>query len=139
MINPVIFKAYDVRGRYPEEINEEAAAGIATALAKYFKRGKVVVCRDARLSSPSLYEAVLQSLKIENPPAGRAGSKLEIIPIGISTTPMFYFLVNDLKASGGVMVTASHNPKEFNGLKIVGQNAEPMNGHEIHELYKKLQ
>lgn len=138
MIDPGIFKAYDVRGKYPDEINEDAVAEISEALVKYFKkslpanrRGKIVVAHDARLSSPSLYKSVLQKLKIGN-------LKLEIVPAGIATTPMFYFLVNKLKAAGGIMITASHNPKEYNGLKVVGPKAEPISGKEVYELYKKL-
>lgn len=119
-INPSIFKAYDIRGRYPKEINEEAVSEIAKALAKHFKKGKVIIGYDARLSSPSLYKTVLKSLEIR-----------EILPAGLVTTPMFYFLVNRLKAAGGIMITASHNPKEFNGLKIVGRKAEMISGKEI--------
>lgn len=135
-MNTKIFKAYDVRGKYPEEINEGTVAEIAEALAKYFKRGKIIVAHDARLSSKSLYRTILKQLP------GRAGttnnSKLITLPVGLATTPMFYFLVNKLKAAGGIMITASHNPKEFNGLKVVGPKAEPISGKEIYELYKNL-
>ena len=141
MINPAIFKAYDIRGKYPKEINEEAVAEIAGALAGYFerkakslpagrhgvKRKIIVVGHDARLSSPSLYETVIHSLKIEN-------WKLEIEAVGLITTPMLYFLVNNLKAIGGIMITASHNPKEFNGLKIVGPKAEMISGETVKKL-----
>ncbi len=127
-MNPTIFKAYDIRGKYPEEINENAVSEIIAVLAKHFGKGRIVVAHDARLSSPALYKSALQSLKI-SPPAG--GSKLEIIVVGPTTTPMLYFLVNKLKAVGGIMVTASHNPKEFNGLKIVGKKAAPISGEEI--------
>ncbi len=127
-----IFKAYDIRGRYPGELDEKIAAGVAKALAEnLFKKGKVVVAHDARLSSPELYRAILEALKIEN-------LKLEIVEVGLATTPMFYFLVNDLKAGGGLMVTASHNPKEYNGIKAVGPKAAAISGTEIYELYKTL-
>lgn len=122
MINSNIFKAYDVRGKYPSEINEEAVSEIASGLARNFKKGAVVVGHDTRLSSPSLYKSVLRSLKIK---------KIKIIQVGMMTTPMLYFLVNRLKAAGGVMVTASHNPKEYNGLKVVGPKAAPISGKEV--------
>ena len=123
-----IFKANDIRGKYPDELNEEAAGQIAAVLAKHWSSGKVVVAHDARLSSPALYNAVIHKLKTYN---------LNLITVGLSTTPMFYFLVNELKAAGGVMITASHNPKEYNGFKIVGSRAEVISGKEIWELIKK--
>lgn len=131
MIIPSIFKAYDIRGKYPGEINEEAVAEISFALAKHFKNGKIIVAHDIRLSSPALYKTILKTLVTHH-------SKLITVPVGIATTPMFYFLVNKLKARGGIMITASHNPKEFNGLKVVGPQAEPISGKEIYELHKKL-
>jgi len=119
-----IFKAYDIRGKYPTEINEKVVSEIAVALARHFKKGTIVVGRDIRLSSPSLYRAAIKQLRTKN-------LKLKTIPIGLATTPMFYFLVNYLKAVGGIMITASHNPKEFNGLKVVGRKAAPMSGKDI--------
>jgi phosphomannomutase len=141
MVDPKIFKAYDIRGRYPDELNEEAAKEIAAALAKYFKRGKFVVAHDARLSSIPLYQSVLsgiinKELKIKNieNPFIIHNSYFVIHAVGLATTPMFYFLVNKLKAVGGIMITASHNPKEFNGLKVVGPKAEIISGKEIYQL-----
>lgn len=130
-MTPSIFKAYDIRGRYPEEINEEAVAEIAKALAKYFQKGKIIVGHDARLSSPSLYKTLLKSLKISK-------VKFKIIPAGMITTPMLYFLVVKLKAAGGIMITASHNPKEYNGLKIVGPDAGMVSGKEIWEFMQTI-
>lgn len=118
-----IFKAYDVRGRYPQELNEGAAVKISRAAAKRLG-GKIVIAHDVRLSSPALYKEVLKSLKTKN-------YKLKAISGGMMTTPMFYFLVNKLKASGGIMITASHNPPEYNGMKIVGKSAMPISGKEI--------
>ncbi len=126
-----IFKAYDIRGKYPNEINEEAVAEIIPALIKHFGDGKIIIGHDARLSSPALYKAVLKSLEISN-------LKLEILPVGMITTPMLYFLVNKLKVRGGIMITASHNPKEYNGLKVMDKKTGVMNGKEIYELYKNL-
>ena len=131
-MNQGIFKAYDVRGKYPEELNEETAFKIAAAMAKHFgKRAKVVVGRDGRSSSPSLYKAVLRGLQHSNV---LKNVRMSVIDAGIMTTPMLYFLVNKLKADGGIMVTASHNPKEYNGLKVVGKNARPISGKEILKL-----
>lgn len=127
-LNQKIFKAYDVRGKYPDELNEEAAFTIASALAKKFGAGAtIIIGKDARLSSPSLYKAVLKGLKANR-------YKLKAVPVGLMTTPMLYFLVGKLKADGGIMVTASHNPKEYNGLKIVGKNARPISGEQIKKL-----
>lgn len=120
-----IFKAYDIRGIYPAEINEDIVAKIARVLAGYFKSGSIVVGHDARLSSPSLYKSAVQNL-------ARPGIK--IMKVGLITSPMLSFLVNYFKAAGGLIITASHNPKEFNGLKVVAKKAIPISGKEIYEL-----
>lgn len=119
-----IFKAYDIRGRYPEEINEGVASSIAKQVIDLFKRKKVILGHDARLSSPALYKGVIQGVKA-------AALEPEITEVGIATTPMLYFLVNYLKADIGIMVTASHNPKEYNGLKVVGPEGEVITGEQI--------
>jgi len=138
-MNPNIFKAYDIRGKYPEEINEEAVAEITKALAKHFsakggsafggKKGKIIIGHDARLSSESLYKIAVRTLNAKP-------STLNPIPVGMITTPMLYFLVNKLKAAGGIMITASHNPKEYNGLKVVGPTGDVMSGEEIRKLLR---
>ena len=128
-MNTSIFKAYDIRGRYPKELNEETATQVGEALGRHWKKGLVVVAHDARLSSSVLYAAVIEGLT--------ANPALEIRKVDLATTPMFYFLVNDENATGGVMVTASHNPKEYNGLKIVGAKAEVMSGKEVLQLLTK--
>ncbi|MBU6142212.1 hypothetical protein KGO95_03830 [Patescibacteria group bacterium] len=126
-----IFKAYDVRGVYPDELNEQNTVQISRALARYFGRGAMIVIgHDARLSSPSLYKAVKKSLTVK-------GHLSHVIDAGLMTTPMLYFLVNDLKADGGIMVTASHNPKEYNGLKIVKKGARPISGMQVESIMKK--
>src|SRR3989344_939315 len=123
-----IFRAYDIRGKYPEEINEDAAYKIARAFARYLKLGvrsgelegaplKIVVSADARVSSPALKEAFLDGLLDEG---------VEIIDAGLTTTPMHYFIVNKTEADGGAMVTASHNPAEFNGIKFTKKDAVPI-------------
>lgn len=127
-MNMNIFKAYDIRGKYPKEINEKVTTKIVSVITRDLKPKIVIVGRDTRLSSPSLYKTVLDLLKA-NPPTG--GLKLKTVPAGIITTPMLYFLVNHFNADLGIMITASHNPKEYNGLKIVGKKAIPISGKEI--------
>ncbi len=119
-INPKIFKAYDVRGRFPEEINEEVVYSLSRAFASFLRdkypesRPSLILGRDGRLSSPQLYNAALRGAKDEGG---------EVISIGIVTTPLFGWSVSHKKADGGMMITASHNPKEFNGIKFVGRGA----------------
>ena len=133
-----IFKAYDIRGRYPEEINELVVAEIVKTLARHWRTAKrpkgkqvfngiIVIGHDARLSSPALYKAVLETRNSKS-------YILNPLPVGAITTPMLYFLVNYFNAAGGIMVTASHNPKEYNGLKVVGPNAEPIGGKDVAAL-----
>jgi len=117
-INPNIFKAYDIRGKYPQEINEKVALEIGRAFVKFLSselkipKNKllVVIGQDNRFSSPSLY----QNLK-----KGIIGSGANIIDIGLATTPMFYFTICRFEYDGGIMVTASHNPPSDNGFKLV--------------------
>jgi len=127
-----IFKAYDVRGKYPEEINGEVVKEIVGVLVDHFQsietneNSKVIIIgHDTRLSSPELYKAAVAALDYR------------IIEVGMTTTPMLYFLVNYYKAVGGIMITASHNPREYNGLKVVGPQAVPVSGKEILKLIKK--
>lgn len=126
-INPSIYRAYDIRGRYPSELDEEATEKVARSLAKhFFGKGPVVVAHDARKSSPALYESAIKGFE------GK-----DIISMGPSTTPMFYFFVVMKKAAGGIMVTASHQPAEWNGLKTVGPRAAPINGFDIKKIMDK--
>lgn len=112
-----IFKVYDIRGIYPEEINKEDAYKIGFATVKFLqsknldRKLNIVVGEDCRLASPILRGAVIDSMT-------KAGAN--VYYIGQCTTPLFYFSVNKLKADGGIMVTSSHNPPQYGGLKIVG-------------------
>jgi len=114
-IDPNIFKAYDIRGKFPEEINLEVAEKIGYATAKFLspkqKRNKMplLICRDVRSSSPVLKEALIRGILAQ-------GS--DVVDIGIGTTPFFYFLTHTENVDGGIMVTASHNSAEYNGFKI---------------------
>ena len=110
-----IFKAYDVRGIYPSEINEEAVKSIAKAYAAFVKPKTVAVGRDVRLSSPSLQNAVVEGLL-------EAG--VNVIDIGQGPTELIYFAVGAHKLDGGIQVSASHNPAEYNGLKMVRGGVE---------------
>ena len=128
-MNPDIFKAYDIRGKYPNEINEKIVSDIIVTLIKNLKPKTIVIGHDARLSSTKLYKAATKELKHFN-----ILKNIKIIKGGLMTTPMLYFLVNYFNADLGIMITASHNPKEYNGLKIVGKNAIPISGKEIYKL-----
>ena len=112
------FKAYDIRGRVPDELNVDLARQIGIALATQLSQaGPVIVGYDIRLTSPELHKAVSQGLLS----AGR-----DVINIGQCGTEEVYFQTNHLKVAGGVMVTASHNPMDYNGMKIVRENARPV-------------
>ncbi len=125
-----IFKAYDIRGIYPREISEKTAFEIGLGLGRFFGKSKIVVARDGRIGSPELYRALISGLQ-------RANRKAQILEIGLATTPMFYFLVAKLRARGGVIVTASHNPREYNGFKVVSKNAEMINGKKVLGIMNK--
>ncbi len=113
-INKTIFKAYDVRGVYPTEINEVTVEAIGRAYARFLSPKNVVVGSDVRTSSPSLKKALIEGL---------TSSGVNVIDIGIISTDMLYFAVATLKTDGGITVTASHNPKEYNGMKFVREKA----------------
>jgi len=111
------FKAYDIRGRVPEELNEDLARRIGVALATQLAPGPVVLGHDVRLTSPALQDALA---------AGLRGVGREVIDIGLCGTEEVYFQTDHLGAAGGVMVTASHNPMDYNGMKLVKENARPI-------------
>jgi phosphomannomutase len=111
------FKAYDLRGRVPEELNEELAYQIGLAYAERLKVKKVVVGYDIRLTSPSLAEAVTRGL---------LDAGVDVFDIGMCGTEEIYFTTFHYKMDGGIMVTASHNPVEFNGMKFVIEGARPL-------------
>jgi phosphomannomutase/phosphoglucomutase len=111
------FKAYDIRGRVPDELNEDLARRIGVALAAQINEGPVVLGHDVRLASPALQDALSAGLRS----AGR-----EVIDIGLCGTEEVYFQTDHLGAAGGVMVTASHNPMDYNGMKLVREQARPI-------------
>jgi phosphomannomutase len=118
-INPAIFKAYDVRGVYPGEINEEAARAIGAGFIAYLKATRVAVGRDMRVSSPSLAAAFID---------GVLSQGADVVDYGMMATDMLYFAVAADQLEGGAQITASHNPKQYNGAKMVRQHAFPLSG-----------
>ena len=113
------FKAYDVRGVYPTEVNEELAYRVGRIFSAMFAAETVVVGHDIRLSGRALVDALSEGLR-------HGGTK--VIDIGQCGTEMIYFATAHLEADGGIMVTASHNPKEYNGMKLVRKGARPISG-----------
>ncbi|WP_319404125.1 phosphomannomutase [uncultured Anaeromusa sp.] len=113
------FKAYDIRGRVPEELNEELAYRVGRVFAQMYAAEKVVVGRDVRLSSEKLTIALSEGL---------SDGGCEVLNIGLCGTEMVYFATSHLKADGGIMVTASHNPMDYNGLKLVRKESRPISG-----------
>ena len=108
--NPEIFKAYDIRGKYGVDFDEQFAESLGGAVKEYLKAGTLVVARDLRASSAQLAEKLVVG-------ASEAGA--EIINLGTATTPFFYWATQYLNAQGGIMITASHNSENDNGFKIV--------------------
>lgn len=132
-----IFKAYDVRGLVPSQLNEEIAYKIGLAFQHVLDAedrangNSVVVSRDMRSHSEGLQKALVR---------GITDAGLDVIDIGLSTTPMNYFAISHLKAAGGVQVTASHNPAQYNGFKFSRHGARPVSGdHGIALMEKKIQ
>jgi phosphomannomutase len=119
MLDPKVFKAYDVRGHYPSELDEEGAHAIGRAFVEQFEPKSIAVGRDMRVSSPSIAAAVIEG-------ATEGGS--EVKDIGMIGTEMLYFAVGELGLDGGITVTASHNPKDYTGMKIVRRGALPVGG-----------
>jgi phosphomannomutase len=119
VLDPKVFKAYDIRGIYPDELDEEGAYAVGRAYVEEFEPRRIAVGRDMRLSSPSMAEAVMR---------GAADGGAEVLDLGMVGTEMLYFAVGDMELEGGVEVTASHNPKEYTGMKIVRRGALPVGG-----------
>jgi phosphomannomutase len=120
-VSPSIFKAYDVRGTYPDEVNEETARLIGAAFVAYLEAERIAVGRDMRLSSPSIAAAFID---------GATSQGAAVVDYGMIPTDMLYFAVARDGLDGGVEVTASHNPKQYNGMKMVRRHAFPLSGEE---------
>lgn len=137
MINSSIFKAYDIRGVYPTDLNEELAYRIAQGYVKYVqpkglpagRQGKIGVGMDVRISSPAIKEAVIKGL---------TDAGVDVVDVGLISTDMIYFAVGHYQLAGGIQVTASHNPAEYNGLKMVRENVYPLFGEQGIEQIRDL-
>ena len=111
------FGAYDIRGIYPEDVNEELAYRIGRSFPGLFAAKKVAVGHDIRLSGPAIRDALVKGL---------TESGCDVVDIGECGTEMIYFTTAHLKLDGGIMITASHNPKEYNGMKFVRKDSRPI-------------
>src|SRR5919107_4205143 len=118
-----IFKAYDIRGRYPDALNENVARKIGRAYVSFLglSGSRVVVGRDMRLSGEPLEDAFVRGVT-------EAGA--DVLDIGLVSTDALYFAVGHLEEPGGAMITASHNPKDYNGLKLCREDAIALSGDE---------
>jgi len=114
-----IFKAYDIRGVYPEQLNEATAEKIGRAIVEFLKAKTVVIGRDMRPHSVPLFHALVKGITEQG---------ANVIDLGLCSTPMCYHANGKLKADASVMITASHNPAEWNGFKICRENAIPLSG-----------
>ncbi|MBN9501883.1 MAG: phosphomannomutase [Armatimonadetes bacterium 55-13] len=113
------FKAYDVRGKVPSELNPEVAYAIGRAYAEHIKPKRVCIGYDIRLSGPGLYEALAKGLN---------DAGVDVVHLGMIGTEMVYFATAYYGLDGGIMITASHNPPEYNGLKMVRSESRPISG-----------
>jgi phosphomannomutase len=129
IIDQTIFKAYDIRGTYPDQLNGEIAYKVGRALVEYLKPKNVVVGKDMRLSSPKLFESLTRGIM-------EGGAN--VIDIGLVSTDGLYFAVGRYGYDAGVMITASHNPPEYNGFKMCRKNAEPLSGESGIDQIRKL-
>jgi phosphomannomutase len=119
VLDPKVFKAYDVRGIYPSELDEDGAHAIGRAYVEQFEPRKIAVGRDMRISAPSMAAAFIR---------GAAEAGADVFDLGLVGTEMVYFAVAELELDGGAEVTASHNPKDYTGIKIVRRGALPVGG-----------
>ena len=116
-----IFKAYDIRGTYPNQLDDKIAYRIGNGLARYLKPTSIAVGRDMRISSDELFEHLSH---------GIIDAGVDVVDLGRISTDGLYFAVGKFEYDGGIMITASHNPKEYNGFKICRQQALPLSGQE---------
>ena len=118
-VDPTIFKAYDVRGVYPDQLNEDLARQIGQAFVAYLDARRIAVARDMRVSSPSLAAAFIEGAREQG---------ADVVDYGMLGTDMLYYGVARDQLDGGAIVTASHNPKQYNGMKMVRKQAFPLSG-----------
>ena len=118
-INASIFKAYDIRGLYPSEVNEDAARQIGRGFVAFLQAQRIAVSRDMRLSSPAVAAAFIDGARQQG---------ADVVDYGMLATDMMYFAVARDGHDGGAQITASHNPKQYNGIKLVRREAFPLSG-----------
>ena len=118
-IDETVFKAYDVRGLYPSQINEDLARHIGRAFVAFLDAKRIAVSRDMRVSSPTLSAAFIDGARTQG---------ADVVDFGMLATDMLYYAVARDNFDGGAQITASHNPKEYNGVKMVRQQAFPLSG-----------
>ena len=119
MLDLKVFKAYDIRGIYPSDLDEDGARAVGRAFVEVFEPKRIAVGHDMRVTSPAMAEAAI---------AGAAEARADVLELGLVGTEMVYFAVGELGLDGGIAVTASHNPKDYTGLKIVRAGALPVGG-----------
>ena len=119
MLDPAVFKAYDIRGVYGDELDEDGGYLVGRAYVEHFEPRAIAVGRDMRLSSPAMAAAFVE---------GAADAGADVLDIGLVGTEMVYFAVVELDLDGGACITASHNPKQYTGMKIVRRGAMPVGG-----------
>ena len=131
-INPTIFRAYDIRGVVDRDLSVPVYERLGQAAGTYFRNlggRRIVVARDARLTSPAFAAALIDGLR---------STGCDVVDLGMVPTPVMYFALSYLRADGGAVVTASHNPPEFNGLKLRRSDphfgGEPLDGAAIQEV-----
>ncbi|MBW1713692.1 MAG: phosphomannomutase/phosphoglucomutase, partial [Deltaproteobacteria bacterium] len=125
-----IFKAYDIRGRVPDELDADLATAIGRAAVDMFKPEVVIVGRDARQSNQLLFEALT---------AGIMAMGADVVEVGQVSTPVFYFAAGRGGFPLGVMITASHNPAEYNGFKMVKSGSFHVQETELKEIQKRIE
>src|SRR4051794_35139800 len=116
-MDPAIFKAYDIRGTYPDEINEGVATTIGRAIAAYLDVPQIAIGRDMRVSSPALAAALID---------GITAGGVDVVDLGMTSSDELYFAVGKYGYPAGVMVSASHNPAQYNGFKLCRAGAVPI-------------
>lgn len=126
-VNPNIFKKYDLRGAYPEELNDEMAYDVGRGYAIYAKSAALMVGCDARISSPALKKTIIRGITDQG---------TDVIDIGLCSTSCFYYTLADSKLGGGIMVTASHAPKKFNGFKPMLKDSQPLTKEQVLDFKK---
>ena len=114
-----IFKAYDIRGTYPDQIDARIAFKIGAAMVRFLSAKRLVVGRDMRTMAPEIQDAVID---------GMLNQGCDVVDIGLASTPMVYYAIGKLPCDGGLAVTASHNPKQYIGFKLCRQEARPLSG-----------